>query len=104
MNLSPVGQRLAHKSGILELMDDLGNALASDPSMRMLGGGNPAAIPAVQKIWRDRIGALLTEDGGSGLDRALGTYDPPAGNPRFRQALAALLQREYAWEIAPKQT
>ncbi len=80
-------------------MDDLGNALATDPEMRMLGGGNPAAIPAVQQIWRDRIQVLLTEDGGSGLDRALGTYDPPAGNPRFRQALASLLQREYAWKI-----
>ncbi|MEK0450360.1 MAG: hypothetical protein RL088_2628 [Verrucomicrobiota bacterium] len=94
---SKSGQKLTSRSGILELMDDLGRAMTEWPDMLMLGGGNPAAVPAVQKIWRDRMAALLTE--GATFDRILGNYDPPQGNPRFINALATLLKREFGWNV-----
>ncbi len=97
---SAVGQKLTARSGILSLMDDLGRAMTIEPDMRMLGGGNPAAVPAMQEIWRERMQALL--DDGAGFDRMLGNYDPPQGNPRFLSALAKLLRETFGWQIGPE--
>lgn len=94
---SAVGQKLTARSGILELMDDLGRAMTIQPDMRMLGGGNPAAVPAMQALWRERMQALLDE--GAAFDRMLGNYDPPQGNPRFLAALAGLLRDKFGWAI-----
>jgi len=93
---STIGQRLAGPCGIQELMDDLGEALSIHPDMRMLGGGQPAAIPEVQALWRTRMQAML--DDGS-LDKTLLNYDPPGGNPLFREAFATFLKRECGWEV-----
>jgi len=81
-------------------MDDLGRAMTVEPDMRMLGGGNPAAVPAMQAMWRERMQALLAE--GAGFDRMLGNYDPPQGNPRFLAALAKLLREQLGWKIGPE--
>ncbi len=97
---SAVGQKLTARSGILELMDDLGRAMTVEPDMRMLGGGNPAAVPAMQAIWRVRMQALLDE--GTAFDRMLGNYDPPQGNPRFLASLAKLLKEKFGWDIGPE--
>jgi alanine-alpha-ketoisovalerate/valine-pyruvate aminotransferase len=83
---SEAGGRLAARSGILDLMDDLGRALTTDPGMRMLGGGNPAHIGAVDAVWRRRMGELMAD--GDALERMLGNYDPPRGNPVFLEVLA----------------
>ncbi|MGI8601452.1 MAG: valine--pyruvate transaminase [Verrucomicrobiales bacterium] len=97
---STFGRKVAARSGILELMDDLGHALTVEPDMLMLGGGNPAAIPEMQTLWRERMSELLQED--ATFDRMLGNYDPPRGNPRFLRALAGLLERELGWAIGPE--
>ena len=54
---------------------------AAAPDLKMLGGGQPARIPEMNAVWRRRLEELAEEDGG--LERALTTYDPPRGNPRF---------------------
>ncbi|MED5585855.1 MAG: valine--pyruvate transaminase [Verrucomicrobiota bacterium] len=99
MEFSSFGEKLRDQCGILELMDDLGKALTTNPDMRMMGGGNPAAIPEVQKIWRDRAAQLLGE--GNDFDRMLVNYDPPAGNPRFLEAVAGCLNRDTGWNVQP---
>ena len=97
---SLAGGKLAGPSGILELMDDLGRAMTIDPSMRMLGGGNPAAVPGMQSLIRQRMSELMAD--GDALERMLANYDPPQGNPRFVRELAALLRREFGWDIGPQ--
>ncbi len=97
---SAVGHKLTARSGILELMDDLGRAMTIQPDMRMLGGGNPAAVPEMQALWRERMQALLSE--GAAFDQMLGNYDPPRGNPRFLAALADLLRETFGWAIGPE--
>jgi valine--pyruvate aminotransferase len=97
---SLVGQKLTGRSGILALMDDLGKALTLDPQMRMLGGGNPAAVPEMQACIRERMAELLAE--GAAFDRMIGNYDPPQGNPPFCAALAKLLRETFGWEIGPE--
>ncbi|MFZ4766234.1 MAG: valine--pyruvate transaminase, partial [Roseimicrobium sp.] len=100
MNFSHIGDRLGGPSGIQGLMDDLGAAMTSHPAMRMLGGGQPAAIPEVQALWRNRLREML--DDSSAIDRVLLNYDPPAGNPQFREAFAAFLHRELGWDVTAR--
>ena len=98
---SKFGQHLAAGSGIGELMDDLGNALASaSPSLKMLGGGQPAHIPAIHAVWQQRVAEILAETGG--LERSLTCYDPPRGNPLFLNAIAKLFRDSFGWDIGPQ--
>ena len=80
-------------------MDDLGRAMTTDPEMRMLGGGNPAHIPAVDAVWRRRMTELMAD--GDALERMLGNYDPPRGNPHFLKALAGCLNGALGWRLTP---
>jgi valine--pyruvate aminotransferase len=98
---SKFGRHLGCGSGIGELMDDLGHALASGgPDLKMLGGGQPARIPEMNAVWCRRLEELLEESGG--IDRALTSYDPPQGNPRFLEAIAGLFRKTLGWEIGPE--
>jgi valine--pyruvate aminotransferase len=101
LEFSRFGQELGCGSGIEALMDDLGHALASGgPDVKMLGGGQPARIPEVNALWRRRLEELMEEPGG--LDRALTSYDPPRGNPRFIEAVAKLFRETFGWDIGPE--
>lgn len=98
---SEFGQRLCMGSGIEELMDDLGNALVSGgPDVRMLGGGQPAHIPEVNALWRRRLEEIMASPGA--LEKMLSNYDPPRGNPLFLDAVAALFQESFGWNITAK--
>jgi valine--pyruvate aminotransferase len=100
MNVSKFGKKIAVQSGIGQLMDDLGAAASSGREVFMLGGGNPAHIPAVEERFRRSVAAML-QDGGR-LDRALGSYDPPHGNKEFAEAVARLLSDQFGWRIGPR--
>ena len=100
LNLSSFGQKISEVSGIGQLMEDLGIALSQRRDMLMLGGGNPAHIPNVQKYFRDSIEKLLHD--GAEFERAIGNYDPPGGNKEFIEAISELLQKELGWNIQPK--
>ncbi len=98
---SNFGQRLCNGSGIGELMDDLGNALATGgPDIRMLGGGQPAHIPEVNALWRRRLEEIMAVPGG--VDKMLANYDPPRGNPLFLESVAKLFRDEFGWDITAK--
>ena len=98
---SRFGQALASGSGIEDLMQDLGQALAEGGhEWHMLGGGNPAHIPAVEAVWQRRMDAICSDP--AQLRRVLAVYDPPRGNAAFLHALADMLRREYAWDIGPE--
>lgn len=100
-DFSNFGLHLGCGSGIEELMDDLGHAMASGgPDLKMLGGGQPARIPAMNAVWRRRIEELMAEMGG--LERALTIYDPPRGNPHFLQAIATLFRESFGWDLGPE--
>jgi len=96
VKLSVFGEKFSAGAGILSLMDDLGNALAEGGKI-MMGGGNPGHIPEIQAVMAARLRAL-SEDGNL-LRRLIGIYDPPRGERDFLRNLAALLRREYGWEL-----
>ncbi len=79
-------------------MHDLGSALSGrGPSPLMLGGGNPAHIPELERLWAERLQAIASD--GELLRRTTAIYDPPRGNTGFLEALADLLHRELAWDV-----
>ena len=80
MNVSRFGKKIAVQSGIGQLMDDLGAAASGEREVLMLGGGNPAHIPAVEQRFQQSMKAVLDDAGR--FDRAVGSYDPPQGAAR----------------------
>jgi valine--pyruvate aminotransferase len=102
LRISRIGEALSARSGIVELMDDLGAALTNSDStqMHMLGGGNPAHIPEMQAIWRKRLQEIVDEE--PFCNRMLANYDGPGGSPRFRESVAAFLRALYGWDVGPQ--
>lgn len=101
VRFSEIGQRLGGGSGIGDLMDDLGNALAkAGPEMKMLGGGQPAQIPAINEIWQKRLQQISADP--VATQKMLTTYDPPKGNPDFVHAVAEMLQHTFGWAVGPE--
>jgi valine--pyruvate aminotransferase len=99
--LSEFGKGVGQGSGIGELMDDLGHALAQGAGrVKMLGGGQPAHIPEMDARWRERMETIMSEPGA--FEHAVGNYEPPSGNLAFRTALATLFRRELGWEVGPE--
>lgn len=78
MTFSLFGDKFTRHSGITRLMEDSTTAYARRAIM--LGGGNPAHIPAMQ----DYFQTLLTEmvESGKAAD-ALCNYDGPEGKRRY---------------------
>jgi valine--pyruvate aminotransferase len=81
-------------------MDDLGQAMSVRPDLLMLGGGNPAHIPEMEKVFRESMEDILRMP--ETYERCVGDYDGPRGNPAFLAALAELLTTQYGWSIGPE--
>jgi len=100
MKISMFGRKIAVTSGIGQLMEDLGCAYAQSRDILMLGGGNPARIPAVEEHFRAGMEKLLAD--GAAFERAIGSYSPPAGDREFIEAVSRLLKNELGWDIGPQ--
>ncbi len=96
-DLSLFGQRFSSGAGILSLMDDLGNALASG-GMIMMGGGNPGHVPEVQEVLRQQMKEIV--DNPDQFKKLIGLYDPPEGKKEFLEILADMLRQEFGWEVS----
>ncbi|MGI9246957.1 MAG: valine--pyruvate transaminase [Steroidobacteraceae bacterium] len=95
-------ERMTRHTGALELMDDLGTALAREDAaeIHMLGGGNPARLPAVEAVYRRRLAEIAADPQQFG--RFAAAYAAPAGDLPFRAAVASLLRERYGWEVSPR--
>ena len=100
MKLSAFGRKFTADAGITSLMDDLGNAMASGEDMIMMGGGNPGHIPEIQQRVQEVLANITKSD--EDMRRLVGVYDPPQGEKQFIASLAALLNREYGWDLKPE--
>jgi len=102
VEFSKFGKRFTRHTGASELMDDMGAAMDGFGSMigpmLMLGGGNPARIPAVEQIFKDQLAAVIDQP--DEFSRMVGNYSRPAGEGRFRRALARLLHNQYGWDLS----
>lgn len=99
MQFSAFGQKFTQNSGILQLMDDLGNALNSDRPINMLGGGNPACIAEVNQAYRDVFHQLVEQEDCLTAIENVGNYSTPQGDAKFIQALVDFFNRHYHWNL-----
>ncbi|UCE50005.1 MAG: valine--pyruvate transaminase, partial [Phycisphaerales bacterium] len=100
MRISRFGEKITRTSGIGQLMDDLAIALSGRQDILMLGGGNPAHIPQVQKSFRASMENLLRD--GDKFERTISSYGPPGGDQEFIEAVCNLLRAEFGWNIQRK--
>ncbi|MEX2366249.1 MAG: valine--pyruvate transaminase, partial [Pseudohongiellaceae bacterium] len=97
MKLSLFGAKYSARSGIVELMDDLGSALQVNPDLISMGGGSPARIAPVQAVFQ-KILQSISADAGR-VDQLLGHYQPPQGDARLLGQVADFLRVEYGWQV-----
>ena len=100
MKRSLFGKKCTTEAGIISLMDDLGRALAGSDEMIMMGGGNPGQIPEVLDIFKKVLREISDSD--QQFRELVGIYDPPQGNLQFIEHCAALLRKEYGWDVGPE--
>ncbi|TOF37059.1 valine--pyruvate transaminase [Vibrio parahaemolyticus] len=98
MQFSKFGEKFNQYSGITQLMDDLNDGLRT-PGAIMLGGGNPAAVPAMLDYFHQASEEMLAS---GELVAALTNYDGPQGKDVFVKALAQLFRETYGWDISEK--
>lgn len=98
MIFSVFGEKFTRHAGITQLMDDLNEGLRT-PGALMLGGGNPAQIPAIQDYFKE-LSAELLERGE--LTDALCNYDGPQGKNAFIRVLAKMLSEQLGWPVSEK--
>lgn len=97
MKLSKFGQKFTQKSGIVGLMDDIGNALDENPNMIFMGGGNPGQLPEVEKVFQQKLESLLADP--IKRQSILGVYQSPQGDKEFRVAVASFLKKQFGWDL-----
>lgn len=100
MKLSKFGEKFSTGSGIVELMDDLGSALNENPDMIFMGGGNPGRIHEAEAIFRQRLEAVLANP--AQFHSLMGIYQSPQGDKVFRCQIAALLKKEFGWDLSER--
>ncbi|WP_075182423.1 valine--pyruvate transaminase [Pantoea sp. 1.19] len=95
MSFSVFGDKFTRHTGIARLMEDMNQGLRT-PGAVMLGGGNPAQIPAMNDYF-DRLLGQMHRDGV--LAEALSNYDGPQGKTTLRDALATMLREQFGWPL-----
>ncbi len=101
MQFSNWADLIRRERGIINLMKDLGNAQAKpNLPLCMLGGGNPARIPEVQRYFRARMTDILQQS--DRFEKLIGNYAGPQGLNQFSEAMADLLKNNFGWNIGPE--
>jgi len=95
MSFSQFGDKFTQHSGISRLMEDMGAGLRT-PGTIMLGGGNPAQIPAMNDYFQQLLQQMHEE---GKLSEALCNYDGPRGKATLLASLAELLREQLGWPI-----
>ena len=100
MNFSDFGNKLCSRSGILQLMDDIGRPLPQGVKPYRLGGGNPAMIPEISAMYRQEMEKIMSN--GDEFEKLIGLYDSPQGRMSFIEVVAEYLSKTYGWKIGPE--
>ncbi|WP_017445075.1 valine--pyruvate transaminase [Gayadomonas joobiniege] len=94
---SNLGQQLCQSSGIVDLMQDLGDALNENPDILFLGGGNPADIPEFKAKMHSYLSNVLQSP--EKLHKLLGVYQSPQGDLAVRRQLAVYF-KQLGWPVS----
>jgi valine--pyruvate aminotransferase len=95
-----MGKKFAGKSGIVQLMDDLGAALNENPDMIFMGGGNPGRLLEVEAIFQARLEAVMRDP--KERHRLFDIYQSPRGDMGFREQVARFLKQQFGWALSAR--
>jgi valine--pyruvate aminotransferase len=98
VKLSVFGRKFARNSGIVNLMDDLGSALLSNPDMIMMGGGNPGRLPEAEAVFRQSLERVLSDP--AARHELFGLYQAPRGDQAFRKEVTDYLRQQFGWRLS----
>jgi valine--pyruvate aminotransferase len=98
MKLSAFGEKFSAKSGIVALMDDLGEALHNNPDTIFMGGGNPSRLMDIEMIFQQRLEAVMQDP--KQRHSLFGIYQSPQGDYDFREQVAQFLKAQYGWQLS----
>jgi valine--pyruvate aminotransferase len=96
--MSRFAKRFTGFSGTASLMEDLGDALNTNPELLFMGGGNPAKIDEAEQCFAKHLQQLAQDP--NALHKLVGEYQPPQGDPAFLEILAEFLCDQYQWPIS----
>ena len=100
MEFSDFGNKLSMHSGILQLMEDISKPLPPGIEPIPMGGGNPARVPGVEKVYRREMEKLLAD--GDKFEDVLAHYDSQQGRLSFVRTVAGYFSSKYGWDITEK--
>jgi valine--pyruvate aminotransferase len=98
VKLSAFGEKFTGKSGIVELMDDLGTALNENPDTIFMGGGNPGRLPELEAVFQQRLEQIMSDP--RQRHSLFGIYQSPQGDKEFREQVAAFLNKQFGWPLS----
>lgn len=100
MTKSPtlVGQRMAQRTGVREIMKDIEETIrtAGDRPMINLSAGNPVILPEVEAMWRRYTQALLD---GPNFGEVICRYGSSQGYEPLIDAVVNWFNQHYGWGI-----
>lgn len=99
-HLSNFGEKLTKKSRTFDMMSALSAATSGSNEVIPMGGGNPASIPVVNKIWQERLTEII--DNQNDFDKLISKYYMPVGKASYLGALANLFNDLYDWNLTEK--
>lgn len=94
--ISSFGEKFGKVTGIGELMNDIGDAMQKPDEAILMGGGNPARIPEMQKVFCSLLGKIADTDN---FGKIISSYDSPQGNEDFLQKTAEYFHRTFGWNV-----
>ena len=100
MKLSNFGNQLSRTAGIVDLMEDLGEALNVNPDLLFLGGGNPAHIPAFESLVAEHLRQIASNP--KKLHKLIGVYQSPRGSEELIDALVKYFNEQCGWQVGPR--
>lgn len=100
MKLSKVGHYLTDQKEIVNLMEDLGEALNVNPDLLFLGGGNPAIIDDFTKLISSKLVDIASDK--QQFEKLIGVYQSPSGSEVLVKELVSFFREQYGWDLSAK--
>ena len=100
MQFSDFGNKLSQNSGILRLMEDISKPLPEGIDPVPMGGGNPARVKEVEKVYRREMEKILSD--GDRFEDVLAHYDSQQGRLSFVRTVAESFSARYGWKLTEK--
>jgi valine--pyruvate aminotransferase len=97
MNYSAFGEKLGSNASVVDMMDNLSNALHCNSDITMLGGGNPAFIKEIGYLINKHILPEIAKD--DTLYKIISNYSSPKGDSNTASLVANYLQEYCEWNV-----